>query len=132
MILFLFIEATKHDWQQIWQILGNQAGAEFGCRRTMQPHRSGGGEERLHALRQKPKHDSAQYITRSSGGQSRRRIAIDNRPAIRGRDYRVAALEDNNGSTAMGGDARASQLVAARVETGDGTHHHAASARRDP
>ena len=27
MILFLFIEATKNNWQHIWQVLGNQAGA---------------------------------------------------------------------------------------------------------
>ena len=116
MILFLFIEATKNNWQQIWQILGNQAGAELGCRRAMQPYRSGSGEERFHTLRQEPKHDSTQDVTRSCCRQCRWRIAIDNRPAIRGGDHRVTPFENDNRIGTVGRDTRASQFVAARIK----------------
>ena len=60
---FLAIEATEYSWQQIWQIFCNKAGPELGGRSAVQPYRSGGGKERLHALRQESQHDSTQHIT---------------------------------------------------------------------
>ena len=48
----------------------------------MQPDRSDRGKEGLHALSKKPEHNAAQNIACSSGGQCRRRVDIDNRPAI--------------------------------------------------
>ena len=46
---------------------------------------------------------------------------------IRGRDHGVGAFKNDDGAAAPGGAARASELVAARVEQRDGTRLHAGS-----
>ena len=46
----------------------------------MQPHRGGCGKERLHALRKKCEHDSAQNIARSCGSQCRRSVDVNDPP----------------------------------------------------
>jgi hypothetical protein len=59
---FLAIKGAEYSRQQIRQIFRNKAGPEQGGRSTVQPYRSGGSKERLHALRQESQHDSAQNI----------------------------------------------------------------------
>jgi hypothetical protein len=45
------IEMAENPGEQVRQILGNEARAKYGGRRTVHPHCCCGGEERLHPLR---------------------------------------------------------------------------------
>ena len=112
----LRMRAPKHARQQVRQILGDQAGPERRGGRAVQPHGGGRGEERLHALGEQAQDDTAEDIARAGGGQGRRRVGIDNCPAIRRGDHRIGAFQDDDGAAASGGGAGAGELVAARVE----------------
>ncbi len=99
-------QLAQHRHQRQRQILGDQPGTEAAARLGMDPHRRTGSLERRHALRQQPGDDARQHVARPSGGEPRRAIGVDRRPAIGRRDHRVGALVDDDRIGTRGSRAR--------------------------
>ena len=102
--------------ERVGQVFRDQAQSEFRCCRAMKPNRRCRGLEGRHALGQQRRNKSGQDVTASARRKLRRRVAIDDRASIRGRDDGVRALEHDHGIGLPGRAAGALQLVALEME----------------
>ena len=82
--------------QHFRQVLGDQAGTEFGRRLAVQPHGGGGGFKARHALRQQARDHPRQHVAGARGGEPGRRIGRDGDAPIGRGDHRVRPLQKHD------------------------------------
>src|SRR5262249_27657076 len=92
------VNAREH----VRQVLGNQAGTEFACRISMQPHPRTGRLEHWHALRPEAPKDAGEDLPVPCGRKVGGAVFGDGGPSIRCRPDAISAFIDDDSPTKFG------------------------------